>query len=158
MQVWHLVLTTLHALAGAAFFGSMFYSFYVVQPRSRLFFAQRRDFESFLASLAQGARYKVLLAFTLLGISGLALLFVRPSAMSSFGWLVLGVKGVLFLAALVLFGYVSWHLWPVRLFALPEELPHLDRVFRWAAFAMLILVGLSFFLGTLAHCTSLAFP
>ncbi|HZN75419.1 MAG TPA: hypothetical protein VFC00_27615 [Micromonosporaceae bacterium] len=45
---------------------------------------------------------------------------------------------------------MSWRGWPRRVFALPDELPALQRRFRRVALAMLCLVTLAYILGTLS--------
>jgi hypothetical protein len=45
---------------------------------------------------------------------------------------------------------VSWRAWPRRVFALPEELPALQREFRIVAIAMFCLVATAFAIGVLA--------
>jgi hypothetical protein len=57
---------------------------------------------------------------------------------------------VLLLVALAIFAWVSWRLWPRRIFALPEELPAVLRAFRVAATTLLSLVAIQFVLGVLA--------
>src|SRR5437667_10519815 len=113
-MVASLMLAILHVLAGAAWFGAMFYSLTVLQPRAARYFDRPERFEEFIATVSAGARWKVLAAFALVGGSGLGLLLsprMPPSAL----WIVLiAVKGVLFVAALALFVYMSWRLWPAR--------------------------------------------
>ena len=45
---------------------------------------------------------------------------------------------------------MSWRAWPRRVFALPDELPGLQRGFRSAAVTMLALVGAAFVLSYLS--------
>jgi uncharacterized membrane protein len=141
-----------HALAGAAWFGSMFYSLTVLQPRAKAYFADDAQFEDFVATLARGARWKVLSAFALVLLSGLALVPLFVSHLSRTAWLTLIItKVVLFLVALCIFCYASWRLWPSRIFATPEELPVIQRRFRRVGIALIVLVGLDFALGVFAH-------
>ena len=74
---------------------------------------------------------------TVLWVTGIALASDDPSAAAA-------VKAVLLAAATALFWWVSWRGWPRRVFALPAELPALQRRFRAAAFAMFALVGAAF--------------
>src|SRR5262249_20504327 len=104
-----------HALAGAAWFGSMVYSLTVLQPRAARFFATAGQFEEFIAVVSAGARWKVLAAFAFVAVTGLGLFFLRlPGPVSSLWWVLIAAKVGLFLAALALFWYVSWRLWPAR--------------------------------------------
>jgi uncharacterized membrane protein len=146
------VAAVVHALAGAAWLGSMFYSLLIVQPRAKAFFADDSRFEEFVATLAQGARWKVLSAFSIVLVSGLALIPVSATRPLRGWWLALIVtKIVLFAAALGVFCYASWHLWPSRIFAAPDEVPRIQRRFRRVGIAILILIGLAFALGVVAH-------
>ena len=141
-----------HVLAGVVWLGAMVYSFFVLHPRAHAYFPKDADFEVFIATMSRGARYPVLAALALIGLSGAALLPLRWPETVSAPWLVLmGVKVLLFLAALGLFVYVSWRLWPARLFALPAEVPHFQRAFRRAAMAMMGIASLAMVLGVLAH-------
>jgi len=128
----------------------MFYSLTVLHPRAKGFFQGDRDFEDFIAFVSQGARWKVLGAFALVGLSGIAL--VPLTAPNDVRWTALvGVKGLLFGVALVVFSYTSWRLWPRRIMAGTEEIPRLQRTFRRVGVTMLLLTGSAFALGILAH-------
>lgn len=148
----HAALAVVHALAAAAWFGSMFYSLLVLQPRAKTFFNDDRQFEEFVATLSQGARWKVLSAFTLVLFSGVALIPVAAPHPLTKLWLSLIVaKSILFLAALCVFCYASWRLWPARIFASREEAPGFQRRFRRIGLWMIALVGLNLALGIIAH-------
>ncbi len=141
-----------HVLAGAAWFGAMFYSLTVLQPRAARYFVKPAEFETFVAAMSQGARWSVLAAFGLVGISGMALALLHDSDAISPRWLLLlGIKTALFAVAFGLFVHISWRLWPARVMALAHEIPHFQRVSRRLATIMLCLVGLSMALGVLAH-------
>jgi hypothetical protein len=47
--------------------------------------------------------------------------------------------------------YVSWRLWPARIFALPAEVPHFQRAFRRVAVTKIAIAGLGMALGVLSH-------
>jgi uncharacterized membrane protein len=146
------VLALTHALAGAAWLGAMVYSFFVLHPGARAYFPKDADFEAFIATVSRGARYPVLAALALIGLSGAALVVVRWPPALSLTWLVLiVVKVLLYLGACGLFMYVSWRLWPARILALPAEVPQLQRLFRRVAAAMILIAGLAMALGILAH-------
>ena len=148
----HTVLAIAHALASAAWFGSMFYSLMVLQPRAKSYFQSGHEFEEFAATLAQGARWKVLTAFAFVGLTGLLLVVVaRPQPMTSRWAAVLAIKLALFTAALAIFCYASWRLWPQRIFASPNELPAIQRRFRVVGLTLLLIAGASIALGILPH-------
>jgi hypothetical protein len=119
------VLLLLHVLAGAAWFGSIFYSIFVLYPR--------------------------LAAMSLVALSGVGLLLMPMADLTGPRLTLIGTKIALTLASAILFWRVSWHWWPARLFALPSELPALHRRFRIGAACMLALVGSNMALGVLAR-------
>lgn len=146
------LLAVAHTLAGAAWFGAMFYSLSVLQPRALRYFAKPKEFETFIATLSQGARWTVLAAFGIVGLSGIGLAVVHGEDVSPLWLLLMGLKVAIFVTAFALFVHVSWRLWPARVLALPNEIPHFQRTSRRLATIMLCLVGLSMALGVLAHC------
>jgi uncharacterized membrane protein len=145
------LVAVVHTLAGAAWFGAMFYSTFVLHPRAHAFFERDADFEAFIATISHGARWKVLGAMGLLAATG-ALLAFREWQDASTTWLVLiCVKAVLLLGALLVFIRVSWYLWPARILASPDEVASIQKKFRWVAWIMLTIAGLSIALGVLAQ-------
>jgi uncharacterized membrane protein len=147
------LLAVIHVLAGAAWFGAMFYSVFVLHPRGRAFFDRPGDFEAFITFVSHGARYAVLAALGVLALTGAGLILVRMPSGPLPGWVLLaGAKVGLFALALGLFIVVSWCLWPARVLAAPEEVPAWQRTFRRVAWTMLVLAGLNIVLGVLAHC------
>jgi hypothetical protein len=140
-----------HALAGAAWFGSIFYGVFVLYPRMNSQFDNFAEHERMALTLSHGARWHMIAAMTLVGLSGLGLLLMPKNAVT-YLWLTLaGIKAALMLGSAILFWRVSWHWWPARLFALEAERPTIHRRFRLAAACMLMVVGVNFALGVLAH-------
>ena len=148
----HALLAIAHALSSAAWFGSMFYSLTVMQPRAKRFFATDAEFEEFVATIARGARWTVLGAFAFVAITGAGLIVVaRPVPMTTAWLAILWAKLTLFTCAITLFCHVSWVLWPRRIFAAPHELPRIQWQFRVIGITLLIIAALSFALGILPH-------
>lgn len=148
----HASAAVLHGLAGAAWFGSMFYSLTVLQPRAKKYFGDEERFEEFVATIGRGARWKVLTAFALVLVSGAALVpLARPSPAPGWWVALMVAKAVLFAATLVVFCYTSWRLWPARIFATPQEAPAFQRKFRLVRYTMIVLVAISLCLGIVAH-------
>ena len=140
------------ALVAAAWFGAMIYSLAVLQPRAARFFASDREFEDFIATISDGARWKVLTACLLLAATGIGLTIVLWRGAASPVWLALvTLKGALLLVALALFAYVSWWLWPARILAAPDEIPVFQRRFRLVGWSLIGLVGLGIALGLAAR-------
>ena len=146
------LLVIVHTGVAAIWLGAMTYSLLIVQPRARRWLGDPQRYEEFAATIAAGARWKVLgmIAAVALSGAGLALLAVdggRPDA----AWTVLIVAKVALLAvSLGLFWFVSWRLWPRRLFALESELPPLRRRFDLVAVSLTGTVAAAFLLGLLA--------
>ena len=148
MHFLYLATAIIHALASAAWFGSMFYSFFVLHPRAKKFFANDEEFEQFIATIAQGARWKVLGAFAVVAVSGVLLIVLgrpQPAPPLWIGCVV--AKAVCLLIALAVFCHASWRLWPARIFATPGELPALQRSFRRVAIVLLLLIATASALG-----------
>lgn len=136
------ILILIHAGVAALWLGSMAYSLFVVQPKlSRIAGGDPEKVEEMHRELAQGNRWPVVGLIATLWITG-GLLVERLT-------FAVQLKGFALLAATTLFWWVSWRAWPRRVFALPEELPALQRRFRQVAIAMFGLVGLAFAVGIL---------
>lgn len=150
MRVVEFLLATAHTLTAAVWLGAMAYSIAVVQPRAaRLLDAER--YEELAATLAAGARWTVLAMSGVLALSGGWLATRLADRRTTPAWTtVIAVKGGLWLVALAVFAYVSWRLWPRRVFALPAELPRLYRTFRRAAWTLIAIVAGEAVLGVAA--------
>jgi len=155
MTVFPSLLAVAHALAGAVWLGAMCYSLFQLHPRAHAYFKDQKEFETFIATVSHGARWKVLGALAFVAATGVGLLALRGDGPRPLEWWVyLSVKGVLWLAAVALFAHVSWRMWPARLFALPEEAPHFQRRFQRVALVMITLAAASFALGVIMVKTS----
>lgn len=141
-----------HLLAGAVWLGAMFYSLFVLHPRARGYFKNSSEFESFILTVSHGARWKVIGALASIGLSGGLLLYERWPLLRSPLWVwLMCLKTLMFVAALLLFVYTSWSLWPRRVFAASEELPAVHRTFQRVGLMMILLASLSMILGVAAH-------
>lgn len=147
MHLFHLLVLVSHAVLSAALLGGMLYSFVTVQPRAKLYFKDSRDFEAFVANLAHGARWKFLTALAVIVITGSADPLLSESARPLLWWICFGIKGVLWTAILSCFVYVSWWLWPRRVFAAPADLPAIRRDFTIIGRIMLFLLLIAFVMG-----------
>jgi len=144
-------LLVVHVLAGAVWLGAMAYSLAVVQRRLRQFFGNPVRTEELAVFLASGARWKVIGTMGVLAVSGSGLIVIHGWDHSA-GWQVAIVAKVVLLAvAAAVFGWVSWRLWPARVFALPAEIPQWQRRFDLVGGVLFGLVGAEFILGIGAH-------
>lgn len=138
-----------HVLASAAWFGAMFYSFTVLQPRAKAYFRETSRFEDFTAFVAAGARWKVIGGATFIAATGCVLLLARESP-TSLRCVLIAAKAVLLCLALTIFAYASWWLWPQRLFAAEREAHIYQRRFAAVALSLIVIVALCFVLSILA--------
>jgi hypothetical protein len=141
------LLLIIHALLGAVLLGGALYSIMTVQPRAKAFFKDIRDFEAFVANLADGARWQFLAALSVIGITGFIDPFFSRVPHPLIWWICFGVKSILWAGTLACFVYVSWYLWPRRILATTAELPVIHRGFALAARTILALLLVSFVLG-----------
>src|SRR6266436_6760843 len=92
-------LLLLHVLAGAAWFGSMFYSLFVLYPRLAGNIDNIAERERLLLALSHGARWHMIAAMSLVGLSGVGVLLMPRGDMSA-AWLTLiGVKAALLIVS-----------------------------------------------------------
>lgn len=146
---------TVHVLVGAVWLGAMTYSLGVVQPRARRFFADltpgMRDYEDFATTVAAGARWKVIAMIAVLAASGAGLAFTAGAERrSATWWALVGVKIGLLAVASAVFWYVSWRMWPRRVFALASEAAGHQRAFMRVGGALVVLVGAATVAGIVA--------
>lgn len=155
MEFTQTTLRVLHAVIGAVWLGSVYFSLMVLHRQSPELFDTIEEFEHYVTGLSDGNRWRVLSAIVGTAVTGFGLTWMMMSGGDSSPrlgwWIVMGAKvGALFATAGV-FWYVSWRLWPERVFAVGDEIPELQRrgtILRAAMFS-LILIG--FILGIVAH-------
>jgi hypothetical protein len=144
-----LLVMLIHVGVGSVWLGSMVYSLGVVQPRIGRLLGEKA--EDVYRELAAGNRWRVVAMIVILGGSGAGLVpLLAGERGDAWWWAVVAVKAALMVAAAVCFWWVSWRGWPARVFALPAELPELQRRFRRVALLMTGLVGVAFVLGVVA--------
>jgi hypothetical protein len=148
-----IVLVVAHGLLAAAWFGSMTYSLFVVQPRAARFFAGDDDaYERWVVTLATGNRWRVLTLVAGIALSGVGLVLLGGGGAGAAGntaawYAAMLAKTMLLAAAVGVFSYVSWWHWPRRVFATKAELPALRRVLRRCAYTLAACVAAAMVLG-----------
>jgi hypothetical protein len=148
-----ILLAVAHGLLAAAWFGSMAYSLFVVQPRAARYFAGDDDaYERRVITLAAGNRWRVLALVAGIAATGAGLVILDAASNDAAGngpaWAAVVVAKTLLLATAVgIFTYVSWWHWPRRVFAAEAELPALRRTLRRCAYALVGCVGAAATLG-----------
>jgi len=149
MYLIRLLALVVHAVSSAALLGGALYSFLTVQPRAKAHFEDIRDFETFVANLAHGARWKLLTLLAAIAITGFVDPLLSESVRPQLWWTCFGIKGVLWAAVLGSFVYVSWYLWPRRVFAALTDLSTIQRKFTVIGSVILVLLMIAFVLGVL---------
>ena len=147
MKLLEQVAFWVHGVSGAAWFGAIFYRTFVVDSKAFAYFPDRAEYERFTTHMAHGMRFLVIAGLLVCGLSGFALVGLKLDG-SNDVWLGLMIaKVTVWLAAGVLFTYVSWVHWPWRSLASPEE----SRRYRFEgqalAVGMVALTGTGFVLG-----------
>lgn len=144
------LLLVVHVGVAVAWLGAMGYSLFVVQPRIARAVVDPRRAEEIYRELGAGNRWPVIGLVAALAGSGVGLIIIHNGRSDGWWWLVVGAKALLLGVAAGLFWWVSWRLWPRRVFALPAELPAHQARFRRVALAMVTLVAAAFGLGVVA--------
>lgn len=140
-----------HVWIGAIWLGAAWFSLVNLHRRGPRLFADDAEAERVIAGLSRGNRWLMLSAAAALALTGgLAWALTddpRPDAWTA----ALVAKVALLAGNVAITAYVSWILWPRRLFALPAELPPIRR--RQTALRTLSVLALaaSAALGVAAH-------
>ena len=145
IEVLGTALALVHVVVAAAWLGGMLYSLVVVQPRLKALFTDAGAREDFATVLAAGARWKVLGLASALAVSGAGMTAIELSEADSpsGAWIVLVVaKAALLGAAVAIFAYVSWRLWPRRLLANMTGSPELGEIQARFRLISVMLTGL----------------
>ena len=156
-DVLRTALALVHAVVAAAWLGGMLYSLVVVQPRLKTFFTDPDEREDFATVLAAGARWKVLglAAALVLSGAGMTAIELNEADSPSGAWIALVLaKTALLAAAVTLFAYVSWRLWPRRLLAHlsgSAELEGIQARFRVIGLTLAALVAAGLVAGVIAN-------
>src|SRR5438309_5771781 len=112
MRLLEQLLYWAHGISGALWFGSIFYRTFVVDSKALAFFPDRAGYERFTAHMAHGMRYLVIAGLVVCGLSGFALVRLRWDGSNELWLGLMMAKVAVWLAAGVLFTYVSWVHWP----------------------------------------------
>lgn len=139
-----------HVVGGGVWIGAMAFSVFILHPRAEKFFQRSTDFEDFIFGVVHGARYKVLAGIAAIVASGAWLSARYAGAPTPWSWLI-AAKIFLLLISLALFLYVSFALWPLRVFAREDELPAVRRRFWIVGVAMIACNTANMGTGILAH-------
>ncbi len=139
-----------HVWIGAVWLGGVWLSLVNLHRRGPRLFADEAEFERVIAGFTRGNRWLILAAAGGMCLSGAllwALIEARPA-----GWSALIIAKVALLCGNVIgMAYVSWIIWPRRLFALPAELPAIRRRQTVVRVCSTVFLAASAALGVAAH-------
>lgn len=140
MSALELIMRLVHVLGAILWIGSIYFSASAIHQRAPALFARDEDFEAFVTGLSDKNRYRHVLAFSASLLSGLALVALGHARYAHHGhawsWALIAIKGVLWVIGALIFGYISWRLWPERIFSLPQELKRQRRRGAWARWSL----------------------
>lgn len=145
------VLEAVHTIALASWFGCMCYSVMFVQKhpmRAR----EPQVWENFVTEMVHGVRWIVMGTTAVILPTWIALIVLHAATQGADPlWLTLViVKSLVLIGVMLLFVYMSYHLWPLRIFALPEEIPSLDKRFMATSQGLVSTLGAAIILGVVA--------
>lgn len=144
------LIAVLHVWIGAIWLGGVWLSLVNLHRRGPRLFADEAEFERVIAGFTRGNRWLLLAAAGGMAASGGLLWWLVASSTS--GWTALiASKAALLLGNVAVFGYVSWVIWPRRLFALPAELPAIRRRQTLLRVCSVLFLATSAALGVIAH-------
>ena len=141
-----------HIWIWALYYGAITYNYFMLYPRMRQFFESEAAYEEFAIASAMGLRWWIFGTIAMAGVTGSLLVVWRPRPeMPAAWWMLVGAKAVLMMVLAAVYAYVSWVMWPRRVFAPAAERPRQQRqFFRVAFFIGFLLMG-QLVLGALAH-------
>lgn len=143
MAAIRLALHLAHVWAWGLYCGSLIYIYARLMPDVRRWLASDDRFEAFSLTTGHGLRWWIFGALVTAGATGAALVLVRPLPdPGPVWWALIAAKAVLLLATLALYAYVSYVMWPRRVFVALADRPAEQRRFvRTACALMALLVG-----------------
>jgi putative copper export protein len=143
-------IAAIHILSAGAWFGSLVYRTFFVDPKAHRFFDGGSGYERFSLGLAHGMRGVVLAALLTCGLSGFALVGMRWSPADGWQAMMVGKTG-LWVVASAVFAYVSWVFWPRRVFSTADQWRGVRRQGLVLSLAMIAIAGVGIVLGQLSQ-------
>lgn len=139
-----------HVWIGAAWFGGVWLSLVNLHRRGPALFDDPAEFERVIAGFTRGNRWIIIGAASGVAVTG-ALAWSLIDAPSPTWTALMYAKLGLLVGNVAIMSYVSWVIWPRRLFALPEELGPIRRRQAALRVASLVFLAVSVALGVAAH-------
>jgi hypothetical protein len=147
-----LLLHMVHVWVWALYFGSLTYIYARLFPDMRRWLASDERFETFSLVTGDGLRWWIFGALGASGLTGVGLAFLRsPAEARRIWWTLVGLKATLWLVTLLVYAYVSYIMWPRRVFVGADERPAEQRRFLLVAVLLAALQIGQLLLGIVAH-------
>lgn len=144
------LLHAVHVWAWGLYLGTLLYIYFRLFPDMRRWLADDERFEAFSITTGHGLRWWIYGALALAAASGAALL-ARADARGPEFAVLMGVKIALFALALAVYTYVSYVMWPARVFVAAGDRPAEQRRFFRVALGLIVLLVAQALLGAAAH-------
>ncbi len=152
MAALPVALHVLHLWVWALYCGGLTYIYFRLVPDIRRWLASEERYEEFSLTTAHGLRWWIFGALITAGITGVGLVLVRQRTdADSVWWALVCVKAALLLVTVALYAYVSYVMWPRRVFIAVADRPAVQRRFLRVAWLLIALLTSQLLLGALAY-------
>jgi hypothetical protein len=152
IDVVGLLLRLLHLWVWALYCGGLTYIYFSFVPGVRRWLTSDQRDEELALATADGLRWWIFGAILTADATDGGLVLVRAATPAPWlWWAIVGIKTALFLATLALYAYVSYVMWPRRIFAAAEDRPAVRRRFLRVAWLLIALLTSQLLLGAAAH-------
>lgn len=146
------LLHLVHVWVWAIYCGGLVYIYARLFPDIRRWLASEDRFEGFSLVTADGLRWWIFGALIGAGLTGFGLVLLRAGHRGgTLWWTLLAAKGVIWLAMLIVYAYVSYVMWPRRVFVSTADRPAMQRRFAAVAWGLVTLAVIQLVLGAVLH-------
>lgn len=143
-----------HVWVWALYFGSLTYIYARLFPDMRRWLASDERFETFSLVTGDRLRWWIFGVLAAAGVTGGGLVLLRPRAgVSGAWWTLVAMKTALWLVTLLVYAYVSYVMWPRRVFVAAADRHAEQRRFLRVAVILIVLQVGQLVLGALAHAS-----
>jgi hypothetical protein len=146
------LLHLLHLWVWALYAGSLIYIYCRLFPDIRRWLGSEERFEAFSLMTADGLRWWIFGALIAAGLTGLGLAVLRSGqGGGTVWWTLLAAKTVIWVVLLIVYAYVSYVMWPRRVFVATADRPAEQRRFAAVAGVLVVLLMTELVLGAMLH-------
>ena len=147
-----LLLHLIHVWVWALYCGSLIYIYARLFPGVHRWLASEDRFEAFSLVTGDGLRWWIFGALIAAGLTGVGLALLRAGDHGGpLWWTLLAAKAGLWVAMLSVYAYVSYVMWPARVFVATADRPALQRRFIAVARGLAVLALTQLVLGAVLH-------